>query len=57
MVQFRRSQASISINSCIELNKTQFFPMIFVKVSSKWDKVITKRIKRKNKPLTFLSLC
>ena len=35
MEKLRRSQASISINSCIELSITQFYPVSIVKEATK----------------------
>ena len=35
MKKVRRSQASISRNSCPELSKTQFFPVSIVNIGSK----------------------
>ena len=40
MGKVRSSQASISINSCTELSKTQFFPVNIVKEYSTCDQLI-----------------
>ena len=40
MEKLRRSQASISINSCIELSITQFYPVSIVKEATKLQQKI-----------------
>ena len=55
MTKIGSSQASISINSCTEWNKTQYSPVIIVKIMFESIKVIGVSLRTTNNCFLFLN--